>query len=217
MTDRSSHLSAAFREHPTSIGKYQLRPVTPGTYQLLADLGNPMAAGATTGTAPTGTDNFFAAVVQFVWIHSAPLEQVIAIDTVEDLPKSDLKAIAFQLTMEDVITFLASYKKAALRAAAAMAEAIEEEDQEDGPGKPASLAILPSGSPASSSPSALPETQSASPTSSGTYHFPAPSNTCTPQTPSPEHAAAGSTPLVQLPPLIFSPASPHSETSGSPT
>ncbi len=202
MNDRNRLLSEAFRSHPTSIGPIQVRPVTPGSYQLLADLGNPMAAALGSGGGDSSS-NFFAAVVQFAWVHSAPLEKVMEVHRPEDIPEAGLRAIAFQVTMEDVLIFLTAYKEASLRAAAAMAEAMD--DDEGGEGKPVPLAIPHSGSPASSSPSVPPETPPAKDMSSGNSHLHGLSSISTPPVPPMETAAdgSGSFPEEDLPPLIF--------------
>lgn len=183
-TPRETHLFAAFSQLPLQIGDYTLRPMSPGSYTLLLQTENPLLSGTTAETA-----GIMHAVAEYIWIHAAPLTEVLAVTTRATLPQENIRAIAFALTMTQIMDFLDDFKNIANRMAAAMAEPAQEETT---PGKqPATQATSPTSSPPSSSPSAQQETPPANTTSPGTPPSSEPSSISMQPTSKPEPPAAG--------------------------
>jgi hypothetical protein len=191
--NRQSLLRSAFCEVPQTVSGLDLRPCSPGSFALLGELKNPLIAQRESSAAIT-MDELFGAVIQYIWIHTAPLDQVLTIVKSEDLPELEIKKLGFALRIEDALEFTTSFSTAAEKMAAALAET----DDDDEPGKP-TAAQPPTGSPLSSLPSVLPVTPSASDTFSGSPPSPAPSPTSTPPLPPTDHAPAGVIPLMILP------------------
>lgn len=207
-TTRRAAIEGAFSEIPSRCGPFELRPLSAGSFALLNRLGNPMVTGA-------ATDNnaMFTAVCEYVWIHSAPLDEVIRIVGPSDMSAESVGQIAFQLTMSDIFAFLREYAKTAERISLGMTEEVET----DTPGKPVPAATIHAGSPLSSMPLAAPETPPASGTSSGTSPLSGPLPTSTP----PDAPPAPSSGIPTIPPILIlenpetpPPASPPSETGG---
>lgn len=179
---RENLLSASWSENPVTVCGITLRPLSPGSFDLLQRLGNALVAG---GAGVTHAEAH-AAAIEYIWIHSAPLEQVMTIIGPEDLPKDEIARLHWEIPMPELLGFLSAFQGQAERMAAAMAETVPEGDDE--PGKPQTL---PTGSPASSSPSAPQEIPAASGTSYGSYPSSEPSNISTLPTLPREPAAAG--------------------------
>jgi hypothetical protein len=198
---RDCLLEQAFSDIPSTIGTYTLRPLSAGSFTLLGRLGNQMIVGKKKKTAAPadGEDEqsaMFAAVIQYVWIHSAALEKVCAVVTADDIPVSELTAIGFGLTLGEAFGFLYAYQKSALRMTASLTE-VEPEESED-TGKP--LESLPAGSLHSFTPVEEPEIPFASATYSGSLPSSEHSATFTPPT-SPMEPAADGASLTLLPDL----------------
>lgn len=200
---REALLELAFSDIPSQIGSLALRPLSAGSFTLLGRLGNPMMVGKQAPVEAVQEDSqtaMFAAVIQYVWVHSADIEEVIAVETPSDIPAAALKHLGFQLSIGQALAFLERYQASALRMTASLAETEQEEDET--PGKPPELA--PVGSPASSTPAEPAETPCASATSSGSCQLSEPSPTSTPPTVPTEPAADG--PSLTLMPDFALPA-----------
>jgi hypothetical protein len=207
-TSRRAAIEGAFAEIPSRCGPFELRPLSAGSFALLNRLGNPMVTGAA-----TDNDAMFSAVCEYVWIHSAPIQEVIQIVGRSDLSAAAVNEIAFTLTMADIFTFLREYAKTANRISLGMTEEVDT----DTPGKPDPAATIHAGSPLSSMPLAEPETQPVNGTSSGTSLLNGPLPTSTPPAapPVPSSATASIPPiLVMVDPETPPPASPPSAPGG---
>lgn len=191
-------LRQAFCEVPVKIGPFVLRPVSGASFELLGELRNPLVFGDASRENLT-IQTLLAAVLEYIWIHSADLETIIAIRGREDIPKDDIRRMGLQIELGEALAFTSIFTAAALRMAAAIAEP---DDEDEAPGKPESLRT---GSPASLSLLEPPEIQSASDTCSGSLPSSAPSPTCTPPTCNTEPDADGATPLMTLPDLETTP------------
>lgn len=158
-TPREYLLETTFCDIPQNIAGITLRPLSAGSFTLLGRLGNPMMVGGASNQA-----DIFDAVIQYVWIHSADIDDVISIEKLEDVPALGIKKLGFQISLGQALQFLETYKQCAARMTASLAE-VEEDD--DAPGKPAAQVPAPAGLPLSSLPSVQPETPAESDTSSG--------------------------------------------------
>lgn len=197
---REALLEQAFSDIPSIIGDYTLRPLSAGSFTLLGRLGNSMIVGKkASGDAVPEEDSqaaMFAAVIQYVWIHSAPLERVLQIREAKDIPEAELAAIGFTLTIGQAFAFLLGYQQSALRMTGGLAE-VEPEESED-TGK--RLGRLRAGSPASSTPSERVDIPFGSDTSSGSCPSSEPSPTSMPPM-SPTALDADGASLTLLPDL----------------
>lgn len=207
---REHLLELAFSDIPSQIGALKLRPLSAGSFALLGRLGNPMMVGKqapTTAAAAAGDSQtaMFAAVIEYVWVHSAPLDEVVTVETPADIPAAALKRLGFELSIGQALAFLERYQSSALRMTASLAEVETEEEPAGSPGKPQESP--PVGSPASSTSAEPAETPPASATYSGACPSSAPSPTSTPPT-SPTEPAADGPSLTLLPDL--SPETPPS-------
>jgi len=177
---RQTLLEQAFCDIPSKVAKYELRPLSAGSFTLLGRIGNIMMVGRDNpGEAISKADTqaaMFEAAAEYIWVHSAPIEDVTAIETADQIPLAELKIIAFSIPLGAAFAFLNRYQECSLRLAAALAET-EPEDDDGKPGKP--LETLPVGSPASSTPAEPAETQQESVTSSGICPSSEPSPTST--------------------------------------
>lgn len=204
---RENLLFSAFSALPLEVGNFTLRPMSPGSYSLLIEIGSPLFGG---GTGKPTSEEVMAAVAAFIWIHAAEIDEVLQVNARADLPEKEIRRIGFDLTMEDTMSFLDSFKAIADRMSAAMAE--PDDDGEDKGGKPENVEPFPTSSPPCSSPSELPETPPASATSSGTPPSSAPSSISTPPTSTTEQPADGATTSPETPAPLpdFTPPSPPS-------
>lgn len=201
LLSRDSLLELAFSDIPSQVGTYELRPLSAGSFTLLGRLGNPMMVGK---QAPTealeksdSQTEMFAAAIQYIWVHSAPLEQVIAIETADQIPAGALKVIEFAIPLGQAFAFLNRYQESALRMTASLAEVEPDEEV----GKPVSPPVTPpAGSPPSFTPAEPAEIPSASAISSGSCPSSEPSPTSTPQT-SPMEPPADGPSMTLLPDL----------------
>jgi len=190
---REQMLETVFCDIPATIGTLQLRALSAGSFTLLGRLGNPMIIAPAAGREITQTETF-AAVIQYVWVHSADLAIVAAVRTEDDLPAAEIAALGFGITIGQAFGFLNTFTGCASRMSASLAEVEEEETV----GKPSAPASPPVGSPASSSASAPPVTPCASATSSGSCPSSAPLAICTPPTSPMEPAADGPLPSLTI-------------------
>jgi len=155
----------------------------------------------------------YLGLLQFIWVHSAPMEEVIAAaeageEGIHTARRAAWK-LALEIPVEEVTAFGQSFAGLKGRVESAMTEAVP-----DGPpGKPAQS---PTGSPASSGPSALPEIPSASAGSSGSSPSTAPCNTSTPASATTAPASAGPSPAPDpdSPNVIPLPSSPPPAANG---
>lgn len=198
---REALLEQAFSDIPSIIGDYALRPLSAGSFTLLGRLGNSMIVGkkAASKAAPEEEDSqaaMFAAVIQYVWIHSAPLERVLQIREGDDIPEAELAAIGFALTIGQAFAFLLGYQQSALRMTGGLAEVEPEESEDTGKRRGRRRA----GSPALSTPAERVDIPFVSDTSSGSCQSSEPSPTCTPPM-SPTEPDADGASLTLLPDL----------------
>lgn len=91
------------------------------------------------------TANIFEAVIQYIWIHCAPIKTVLAVTDPSQIPEDELKEIAFDLPMATAMQFISSYQQTAMRMAATLVEVDTEEDELPGKSQP----LSPVGSPPS--------------------------------------------------------------------
>lgn len=194
-------LEMAFSDIPSKVGKYDLRPLSAGSFTLLGRLGNPMMVGKESPekalSAAQSQTEMFAAAVQYIWVHSAPLEEVTAVEQAEQIPAGALKEIEFSLQIGQAFAFLNRYQESALRMTASLAE-VEPEDHEGQPGKQETPLV---GSPASSTPAVLAVIPCESATSSGSCPSSEHSATSTPPTSPTEQPVDGPS-LTLLPDLV---------------
>lgn len=104
-----------------------LRPISLGSLEVLRQLGNPLASGNT-----ELTDIDTGILTEFIWVHAAPLEEVM--ETVYNAPSQvKRRAAQFAMTISPaelrVITSALSADQAALQAASA----IPQPDSTDSP------------------------------------------------------------------------------------
>ena len=104
-----------------------LRPISLGSLEVLRQLGNPLASGNT-----ELTDIDTGILTEFIWVHAAPLEEVM--ETVYNAPSQvKRRAAQFAMTISPaelrVITSALSADQAALQAASA----IPQSDSTDSP------------------------------------------------------------------------------------
>lgn len=196
---RETLLELAFSDIPSSIGELKLRPLSAGSFTLLGRLGNPMMVGsqAPIDAAQDSQTAMFAAAIQYLWVHSADLEKVLAVETAADIPATELKALGYQISIGQALGFLDRYQASALRMTASLAEIDPEDDEQGQPGKPESL---PAGWPVSSTPAEAAEIPSASATSFGPCPSSEPARIFTPPT-SQTAPVAGGPSLTLLPDL----------------
>ena len=197
---RHSLLRQAFSEIPKTIGNHTLRPLSGGSFELLFDLKNPLVFGATEEKMNIKT--LLAAVHEFIWIHAAPIEDVIAVTCAADIPAAEIRKIAMSIEIGEALELTTIFTAASLRMAAAMAEP---DDDEASPGKPQTSRT---GSPLSSLPAVPLETPAANVISSGTLPSSEPFNSSTPPPANQELAADGAIPLFALPTMTEPPTLP---------
>lgn len=199
-THRQILLEMAFSDIPSKVGKYDLRPLSAGSFTLLGRMGNPMMVGKESPekalTAAESQTQMFDAAVQYIWVHSAPLEEVTAVENAEQIPAGALKEIEFSLPLGQAFAFLNRYQESALRMTASLAE-VEPEDDHGKPGKPETRRA---GLPASSTPAEPAEILPGSDTYSGSCPSSEPSPTFTPPMSPMEQPADGPS-LTLLPDL----------------
>lgn len=194
---RENLLQLAFTNAPNTVGAYTLRPLSAGSFTLLGRLGNPMIVGLkandSSGSAETA---MFDAIIQYIWIHVAPIEAVICIETSDQIPLLEIRKLGFEISIGEAFDFLSRYQESANGMLASLAE-VEDQDEE---GKLRKAQPLPAGSPLSSLPAVEPETPPANITSFGSCPSPEPSPTSTPPTSQEEIDASGPVTL-ELPQL----------------
>ncbi len=178
---RESLLRAAFCNIPCKLGNLTLRNLSAASYTLLGEIKNPLVTGAF-----TEAQSMFASVIEYAWIHSAPLDEVAAIVTREELPAKQIKMLGFEIPMDEAMNLLKHFLQASQRMAASLAEIVEDEDTP--PGKPETA---PVGLRLLSSHLAEPPIQIESDTFSGSCPSSEPSPTSTPPTPPLEPPVGG--------------------------
>jgi hypothetical protein len=194
---RDALLEQAFSEIPLQIASYQLRPLSAGSFTLLARLGNPMIGGKSNpAVALPDRAEMFESVIQYIWVHSADLDAVMKITEPQQIPEAELQKIGFTLSIGQAMEFLMTFADSALRMSAGLTEVEPEESDELG--KPPES--LPVGSPASFTPAVPAETPSGSDTSSGSCPSSELFPTSTPPM-SPTEPAADGACLILLPDL----------------
>ena len=197
--DRHHLLAAAFSDLKSEIAGIPLRPLSAGSYVLLGTLRNSLVGAREGG----GQVELIADVIQYAWVHSAPIAEVAAVQKPEDLPAARLIELGFEIPYTECFAFMRSFQDCALRLAAALTAPDDEAEVE--PGK---LVPLPTGSPRSSSPAELPEIPFGSDTSSGKCPSSAPSPTSTPPVSPTEAPSAGPALLVVMDDQEETPSSP---------
>jgi hypothetical protein len=204
--NRSQLLSRAFRDTALSIGGRILRAPTAGSIDLLQQSENPLFSDSP-GAEDSGD---LIPLFEFIWIHSAPLDEVLAAAEIEGQIRREARKLAFETPLEDVTEFAAGFQGLQTRLQAAMTEAIPEGDQ----GKPPTSRT---GSPSLSGISEGQGTGSGKNTSSGTSRSKGRSNISTQPsdiTGPPADGVATSDPETSPMPMPLPPFSPSPE-SGS--
>lgn len=199
---RTTLLAAAFRDSPLSLGGRQLRRPTAGSIDLLVQIGNPLFAGVDDDADPDTEiqlkdSDAMRGVFEFAWLHSIPIEEIEALpldpDQLTDHVRRKARAFGMGIEFDDLAEF--SQQFAAVRARLESAVTQSAETGPGAPGKPGESA--PTGLPAWSTPSVVPETPPASAGSSGSSPSSEPSNTTTPPASTTAPPAAGdSTPAI---------------------
>lgn len=187
-TARLAALSAAFREVPLTCGPLQLRPVTAGSIDILMETRNPLFVES--GDGENSESLQMQGLYQFIWIHSAPEDEVVAACE----QPGRLQALARKLSLSVGFDDLAEFSEKFARLRDRLNAALVEIQPERGVGKPGGE-TPPTGLPPSSTPLAVVETPPASTGFSGSSRFPEPSNTSTPPTVLPEPSHAGKSPI----------------------
>jgi hypothetical protein len=176
---RERLLAACFSNIPSKIQELKLRPLSPRSFDLLNDLGNVMIAGGGRSQSP------LEAVIEYIWLHSAAIDEVIEIEKVEDLPVNDLRRLGLTIEFGEAMAFLERYTEGAMRMKAALAE-LEDEDEDEGKSEQSHTGLHPL-----FSRSEAPEIPSGSDTSSGSSPSNAPSPISMPPISLTEQPAAG--------------------------
>lgn len=198
--DRMKLLADSFRAVPLTCGTMTLRPLTAGTVMLLMDTGNPLFSDQ---EAPTESA-LMQGIFEFIYIHTAPEDEVIADTDDPARLRSKARALALRIGFDDLAAFTAQFEQLRARLNAASVEVLP--DKEAGKPGGATTETPPTGSPSSSTLSAVPEIPPARDISSGGSPSPSPSNTSTPPTPRTESDAVGRSriwedPADPLPPM----------------
>jgi hypothetical protein len=189
---RQTLLRQSFSNLPKQIGPFALRPLSGGSFELLHDIQNPLVFGASEQRMDIKL--LLSAVHEFIYVHTADLDLVSAINSRDDIDPKEIRKISMQIEIGECLELTTLFAECSLRMAAAMSE--PDADDDSAPGKPQ---MLRTGSPLSSSPAEPLETPSASDTSSGSLPSTERSNTSTPQPCNQEPDAVGVTPLFALP------------------
>lgn len=187
---RSSLLAAAFRETALVIGGLTLRPPTAGSIDLLQQIKNPLFSEAEEDCEPGGE---MIPLFEFIWIHSAPLDEVLAAAENDGEIRRRARRLAFETPLEAVQDFAQSFEGFQSRLSAAMSEAIPEDGDE---GKPVTS---PTGLPSSSSPLAGQAIRPESDSSSGNSLSPGLCSTSTPPADTMEPPADGASTSTKKP------------------
>jgi len=191
---RLSLLSSAFRNVPLTCGNLTLRPITAGSVLLLMETKNALFTEGTGGDAETGA---FQGLFEFIHIHTAPHDEVVADAEHPEILRAKARKLALDISFEDLAAFQAQFESLRQGMNAALVDIVPEKG--DNAGKPAAAMPNPTGSPLSSTPSAGPETQIGRPGFSGASHSGEPSNTSMPLTSLEEPDAAGRSRIWEQP------------------
>ena len=89
---RSAALSANFITAPTIVGDRTLRPLSAASFSILKRTGNAFITGS------EDPDRKVAAAMEFIYVHAAPLEEVIAVTS---LPTDRKVARVCEMTLEE--------------------------------------------------------------------------------------------------------------------
>lgn len=192
---RLSLLSSAFRDVPLTCGALTLRPITAGSVLLLMETKNALFADG-------GDDSDSAAfqgMFEFIHIHTAPLEEVVADAETPGVIRAKARQLALGISFEDLAAFQQQFDALRSRMNASLVDIVPEKGDT---GKPAAAMPAPIGSPPSSTPSVAPETPPASNGFSGGCPSPVPSNTSMPPTALEEPEPSGK-PRIWDPPQDF--------------
>jgi hypothetical protein len=194
---RFKSLAGAFRLMPRELCGLTVRPITAGSLDLLYLTGNMLFSA----DAPAKAGSEIAAIAEFLWIHTAPLEEVL--DAAEDpaLFRRKTRAFALQVDIDDLGKITAAISAAGEQIAAATVEPEAPEGSGETAGEPS-----PTGLQASSTISAPIAIPSASATSSGSSLSLVPANTSTRPIETPAASAPGQTNPAEL--LTTIPARP---------
>jgi hypothetical protein len=179
---REQLLFSAFASVPQKIGAYPIRRISPYTYSLLETVESPLLGR---GDPATVIDS----VAEFIWMHSADVEEVIKVESRADFPTLDIRRISISLDIGESFAFVNTLTEALLRVAAAVAE----EDTDTGKTTEETKEPAPIGSPLSSSPPDALETLPENVISFILPPLSEPSNSSTPPTSPQESGADGET------------------------
>ena len=170
---RSSLLASAFVSSVITCGRLVLRPLTAGSMMLLMEARNVLFTSDESAAGPPTASEQMAAFFEFIWLHTAPMEDVLA--ATPATVRAQSRALALTISMADLAAFTDQFSGLQNRIAAASVTVDSGKDTPPGKQEPA-----PAGSPRCSTPSAPLETPPASSTSSGASPSSEPSSTSTP-------------------------------------
>lgn len=204
-SERFDVLAEVFNRMPRSVGGMELREMTAGSFDLLRRRGNGflLSAGAE-DRADDGElrDGEVEGLAEFLWVHVAPLAEVIRLTRDEEGWRDAVTAFALErLSFPLMAEFAREFTAAAQGITAALVDPLEEEG-EDEPGKRASSRT---GSPATSTRSGDTGAGSGAGGSSGSCPLPRGCSTSTPPT---GPTGAGAHGLPEMP-------APETEESGT--
>jgi hypothetical protein len=187
MKDRLSLLRSAWVEHAPTCNGQTLRPLSAGTLELLLASGNSLFQDEEerpAGEAPAAPKDETTPLFEFVWMHLAPEEEVVAAFEDHGILRRGARLLSLRTDLSEIAAFGEQFGQIRDRIGAALVEVVPEKD--DTPGKPAGTPPPPTGSPSIFTPSGDPPPPSGSTSSSGASPSSAASNTCTPPIARPE-------------------------------
>lgn len=155
--DRFRLLAKVFRAMPRKFAGVELEPLTAGRWDLLRERGNDFlfredeepdeepetgagAAATAEGSAEAAEQaqldaEMMYGVCEFLWVHTAPVEDVLAADGEEpEVWRRKVKAFGMGAGMTELIEFIIGFHDRAREMAAALVEGVEGEEAEE-PGK----------------------------------------------------------------------------------
>lgn len=135
-----------FRDLPKEFAGMKMRELTAGSFALLERRENGLLFGK--GEEDLSAQEMMGAVAEYVWIHTAPLEEVLDADEAGE--KAWVRAVRKfgmeKVTLEAAAAFLDGFGEGVARLAAVQVRPLEtDEDEDDDAGK---IAPCPTGSPA---------------------------------------------------------------------
>lgn len=173
---RTSLLTKAWASLAPKCGEHTLAPISAGTLQLLLESNNALFTGGdTTETAAQ------SALLEFVWIHTAPENDLIAAFDDHSLIRTGARRLALTVSITDLQDFGQQFEKLNAILDAGNFELIPDKNQK--PGKPETPEPSLIGSPPTSEPSEATSPSPESMKSCGSSPLPEDCNISTPPMP----------------------------------